>query len=185
MRATAELLASLGHDVEEVDPHYPEAAAPFMVQYFGALRREADMVERRDLLERRTRETVRLGAWVRPRTVEWAIRQGEEVARKANRVFDDVDVLLTPTMANRPPVAGSVQGLGTVRSLLKSLPASSYAALWNVTGNPAANVPVGFGSDGLPLGVQIVGRRDDETTLLSLAAQVEKAQPWTDRRPAL
>ena len=72
-----------------------------------------------------------------------------------------------------------------MRSLLKSLPASAYAALWNVTGNPAANVPVGFGSDGLPLGVQIVGRRDDETTLLSLAAQMEKAQPWTDRRPAL
>lgn len=185
VRATAELLASLGHDVEEVDPHYPEATAPFMVQYLGALRREADLVERRDLLERRTRETVRLGAWVRPGTVEWAIRQGEEVARKANRVFDDVDVLLTPTMANRPPVAGSVQGLGTVRSLLKSLPASAYAALWNVTGNPAANVPVGFGTDGLPLGVQLVGRRDDETTLLSLAAQLEKAQPWTDRRPAL
>ena len=185
VRATAELLAGLGHDVEEIDPQYPEATAPFMVQYLGALRREAEMVERRDLLERRTRETVRLGAWVRPRTVEWAIRQGEEVARKANRVFDDVDVLLTPSMANRPPVAGSVQGLGTVRSLLKSLPASAYAALWNVTGNPAANVPVGFGSDGLPLGVQIVGRRDDETTLLSLAAQMEKAQPWTDRRPAL
>jgi amidase len=185
VRATADLLAGLGHDVAEVDPHYPDATAPFLVQYLGAIRREADMVERRDLLERRTRETARLGAWVRPGAVEWAIRQGEEVARKANRVFDDVDVLLTPTLAIRPPVAGSVQGLGTVRSLLKSLPASAYAALWNVTGNPAANLPVGFGADGLPLGVQVVGRRDDETTLLSLAAQVERAQPWAGRRPVL
>jgi amidase len=183
--ATADLLAGLGHDVAEVDPHYPDATAPFLVQYLGAIRRECDMVERRDLLERRTRETARLGAWVRPGAVEWAIRQGEAVARKANRVFDDVDVLLTPTIAHRPPVAGSVQGLGTVRSLLKSLPASAYAALWNVTGNPAANVPVGFGADGLPLGVQLVGRREDETTLLSLAAQLEKAQPWADRRPVL
>lgn len=182
---TAALLAGLGHDVAEVDPAYPDATAPFLVQYFGAIRRESDMVERRDLLERRTRQTGRLGAWVRPGTVDWAIRQGEQVAVKANRVFDGVDVLLTPTIAHRPPVAGSVQGLGTVRSLLKSLPASAYAALWNVTGNPAANVPAGFGADGLPLGVQLVGRRDDETTLLSLSAQLEKARPWADRRPVL
>ena len=55
----------------------------------------------------------------------------------------------------------------------------AYCALWNVTGNPAAAVPAGVAADGLPLAVQLVGRRDDETTLLSLSAQLEAARPWT------
>jgi amidase len=182
---TAEVLAGLGHRVEEVDPHYPDATAPFLVQYLGAIRREAALVERPELLERRTRETARLGSWVRPGTVEWAMRQGDKVSVKANRVFDRYDLLLTPAVAHRPPVAGYVQGLGTVRSLLRSLPVSAYAALWNVAGNPAASVPVGFARDGLPLAVQLVGRTDDEPTILSVAAQLERAQPWGGRRPAL
>jgi amidase len=182
---TADVLAGLGHRVEEVDPQYPDATAPFLVQYLGAIRREAALVERPELLERRTRETARLGSWVRPGTVEWAMRQGDKVSVKANRVFDRYDLLLTPAVAHRPPVAGYVQGLGTVRSLLRSLPVSAYAALWNVTGNPAASVPVGFARDGLPLAVQLVGRTDDEPTILSVAAQLEKAQPWGGRRPPL
>lgn len=181
----ADTLSRLGHHVEEVDPGYPDVTATFMVQYLAAIRRERDMVEHPELLERRTRETARLGAWVRPGIVEWAMRQGEKASAKANRVFASVDLLLTPTTANRPPVAGAVQGLGTVRSLLTSLPVSGYALMWNVAGNPAASVPVGFARDGLPLAVQLVGRRDDEPTILSVAAQLERALPWADKRPPL
>lgn len=56
-----------------------------------------------------------------------------------------------------------------------------YTAIWNVTGQPAMTVPLYHGDDGLPLAVQIVGRPVSETTLLSLAAQLEAAQPWADR----
>lgn len=63
------------------------------------------------------------------------------------------------------------------------MPMVAYTALWNVTGNPAASVPVGLADDGLPVGVQLVGRRDDETTLLALAAQLERARPWVQLRP--
>ena len=72
-----------------------------------------------------------------------------------------------------------------MRSLLRSLPISAYAALWNVTGNPAASVPAGFARDGLPLAVQLVGRSDDEPTILAVAAQLEQELAWTGRRPAL
>ncbi len=101
-----------------------------------------------------------------------------KISVKANRVFDQCDVLLTPAIAHRPPLAGVISGRGTVASALASMPAIAYAALWNVAGNPAASVPVGVGADGMPLAVQLVGRTDDEPTLLSLSAQMEQAQSF-------
>jgi amidase len=183
--ATAELLSSLGHQVEEVDPGYPDPTAAFIPQFLGGVRAEAQEMEHPELLERRTRETVRLGAWVRPRVVEWAMRQGEKVAAKANRVFDSYDLLLTPVIAPRLPEVGVLDGVGTVGAALKSMPMIAYTALWNVTGNPAASVPAGFGRDGLPLAVQLVGRTDDEPTILNVSAQLEQARPWADARPVV
>ncbi len=182
---TAAVLERLGHRVEEVDPGYPDPSAAFVPQFFAGVRSEADLVERPERLERRTRETVRLGAWVRPRVREWAIGQGRKVAARANRVFDRHDLLLTPTIAHRPPLAGVLDGVGTVRAAWLSTPMIAYTALWNVAGNPAASVPAGVGRDGLPLAVQLVGRPDDEPTVLAVSAQLERDQPWAARRPAL
>jgi amidase len=175
---TARLLADLGHDVREVDPRYPDPTLAFVPQFLAGIASEAEVVEHRDRLERRTRETLRLGAWVTPRVVERALREGERVSARANRVFDGVDVLLTPAIAHRPPRAGRLDGIGTVRAVLRAMPMIAYAALWNVAGNPAASVPCGPGPDGLPVGVQLVGRPDDEATLLSLSAQLERVRPW-------
>ncbi|MBJ7357871.1 amidase [Nocardioides sp.] len=175
---TARLLADLGHDVREVDPHYPDPTAAFVPQFFGGIRDEADRMEHFDRLERRTRQAYRLGSWVRPRVVDFAMRQSEVVSRKANRVFDAVDVLLTPAIAHRPPRVGILDNAGAVESMLRAMPAIAYAALWNVAGNPAASVPCGTADDGLPLAVQLVGRPHEETTLLSLSAQLEGARPW-------
>ena len=58
------------------------------------------------------------------------------------------------------------------------MPAIAYAAIWNVAGNPAAAVPRGLADDGLPLSVQLVGPTDGEEVLVSLAAQLEAADPW-------
>ncbi|MGB0099047.1 MAG: amidase [Nocardioides sp.] len=178
VRDTAALLTDLGHDVREVDPRYPDPTAAFVPQFFAGIRAEADEVDHYDRLERRTRETCRLGSWVTPRVVEWALEQTEQVSAKANRVFEDVDVLLTPAIAHRPPRVGRLDGVGTVRASLRAMPSIAYAALWNVAGNPAASVPAGVAGDGLPVAVQLVGRTDDEITLLSLSAQLEEARPW-------
>jgi amidase len=185
VRETASLLASLGHHVEEVDPGYPDPSRAFVPQFLAGVRSCIESVEHPERLERRTRETGRLGTWVTPMLREWAIRQGEHVAAKANLVFRSCDVLLTPTIAHRPPDVGVLDGTGTLRASLVSQPMIAYTALWNVTGNPAAAVPAGFGEDGLPLSVQLVGRPNDEPTLLTLSAQLEKARPWADTRPAL
>jgi amidase len=175
---TARLLTGLGHDVREVDPHYPDPTAAFVPQFFAGIRTEAAAVEHYERLERRTRETCRLGAWVTPRVVDFALRQTEKVSAKANRVFDSVDVLLTPSIAHRPPKVGVLDGTGTLRASLKAMPAIAYVALWNLAGNPACSVPSGTGTDGLPIGCQLVGRTDGEETLFSLAAQLEVARPW-------
>ena len=175
---TARLLTELGHDVAEVDPAYPDPTLAFVPQFFAGIRSEADEVEHYERLERRIRATYRLGTWVTPKVRERALSMTETVSLEANRIFDRIDVLLTPTTAHRPPRTGVHTGTGPVRATLRSMPAIAYVALWNVAGNPAASVPRGVGDDGLPLAVQLVGPTDGEGRLLSLAAQLEQAAPW-------
>lgn len=182
---TAALLRRLGHECHEVDARLPDPTAAFVPQFFAGIRAEADAVDHYERLERRTRETYRLGSWVTPGVTRWALRATERISARANRVFADLDVLLTPTVAHRPPPTGVLDGRGTVGASLAALPAIAYAALWNVAGNPAAHVPSGLADDGLPVGVQLVGRTDGEETLLSLAAQLEAARPWPVLAPAL
>jgi amidase len=175
---TAVLLEGLGHEVFEIDPRYPDPTRAFVPQFFAGIRTEADEVEHYDRLERRTREVYRLGSWVTPKVVKFALKETERLSHKANRVFERCDVLLTPATAHRPPEVGVLDGVGAVRASLRAMPAIAYAAIWNLAGNPAASVPAGIGGDGMPLAVQLVGRTDGEPTLLSLSAQIEAARPW-------
>jgi amidase len=175
---TARLLAGLGHDVREVRPRYPDTTLAFLPQFFAGVRTESDAVEHFDRLEPRTRLVHHLGRWVTPRVRDRAIAAGERLSERANHVFDDVDVLLTPTVPIRPRRVGVLTGTRPVRVALASTQMIAWTSLWNVTGNPAASVPAGLGPDGLPLAVQLVGRIGDEPTLLSVAAQLERTRPW-------
>lgn len=185
VRQTAEILAELGHQVFEVDPRYPDATAVFTPQFYGGIRAEADAVEHPERLERRTKQTLFVGKAFPQPVVEWAVRRSDRFAAKANRVFERVDLLLTPVIAHRPRPVGVLDGASSIMAQLRSLPMVAYTAIWNAAGNPAASVPAGFGSDGLPLAVQLVGRPHDEPTILQVAAQLETARPWAGRRPPL
>jgi amidase len=186
LEETAALLQDLGHRVFEVDPRLPFPTPAFLPQYFGALRDEASRVAEPELLEPRTKQLLRMGAWARPGVVRAGERLGERMRRTVDtRVFSLCDVLLTPTVAPRPQELPVIQHRGAVTALLASLPTVAYCALWNVTGHPAAAVPAGFAADGLPTSVQLVGRHGEEPTLLSLAAQLESVRPWADQRPVL
>ena len=161
-----------------MDAQLPDPTAAFVPQFFAGVRSEADEVEHFDRLEPRTRQVHRLGTWARGAVLRKALRHGESISERANRVFTQVDVLLTPTIACRPPRTGQLDRGGALSQSMKAMPMIAHTALWNVTGNPAASVPAGVGPDGLPLAVQIVAPRGEETTLLSLAAQLEQARPW-------
>ncbi len=86
-------------------------------------------------------------------------------------------MLLTPMTAGPAFEHGRFSKRGAFRCLLGESRFYPYAVAWNHTGQPAASVPAGLSSEGLPLAVQIVGRPNDEGTLLSLAAQLERRAP--------
>ncbi len=99
--------------------------------------------------------------------------------------FEQYDLLLTPTVAVPPFELGKfgVREIAGVKvSPLGWMP---FAYPFNITGQPAASVPCGWTDDGLPVGLQIVGRRFDDITVLRAAAAFEQALPWSGRRPPL
>ncbi len=96
---------------------------------------------------------------------------------------DGFDVLLTPTCAEPPPELGDLIRPETDGARL--LPFAIFTAPFNITGQPAASVPMHWTPAGLPVGVQLVGAPYREDVLLRLAAQIEQTAPWSDRRPAL
>jgi amidase len=93
-------------------------------------------------------------------------------------------VLLTPATAKPPPRIGQLEGRGALWTLNAVAAMVPYNGVWNMSGQPAAAVPAGLGSDGLPRAVQVVGRANGEAAILSLASQLEGARPWAQRRPA-
>jgi len=137
------------------------------------IRDDAEMLGGPAGLEPRTRTMVRMGRLMSDRIVARARAREADRAERINEVFDDADVLLTPTIAAPPPKAGVWGRRGGLRAMNGGSPYVSFTSQWNFTGQPALSLPMGFDGDGLPLSVQLVGRPDDEATLLSLAAQLE------------
>jgi amidase len=185
VRRTAELLAGLGHHVRDVDLPLDRAAQEFSLRYLRAIHDDAEVVEDPARLERRTRQLVRLGGLVPQRVARRARAAGEADAGPLGRSLRDVDVLLTP-VTNRPAVPvrrwARAGGLRTVLSMARVY---GFTPLWNHTGRPAASVPAGLGSQGLPLAVQLVGRREHDADVIALAAQLEQQRPWAHLRPPL
>ena len=185
LEGTVELLRSLGHEVSERDPDYGPGAIPaVLVRYLRGIHDDARAMAHPERLERRTRGMARLGGLIPPALVEQALAGEADFARRLGGVLEDHDVLLTPATATPPPRIGKLQGRGAIWTLNAIAGMVPYNGVWNVTGQPVASVPAGFGSDGLPRGVQLVGRPNDEATLLSLAGQIEAERPWAEQRPA-
>jgi aspartyl-tRNA(Asn)/glutamyl-tRNA(Gln) amidotransferase subunit A len=108
-----------------------------------------------------------------------------ELNRLLWHFFDRFDLLLTPTMPTeafsaKGPPPGEIEGVP-----IPLLGAVAFTYPFNLSGHPAATVPVGFTPSGLPAGLQIVGPRHEDERVLQAAFQYEKAHPWNDCRPGI
>jgi amidase len=181
---TIELLRSLGHQLDERDPDYGPGAVPAItVRYLRGIHDGAEALPHPERLERRTRAMARMGGLIPRALLDRSLAAEPQFAQRLNGVFEDHDVLLTPATAAPPPHIGQLEGRGALWTLNTVARWVPYNGVWNVTGQPAASVPAGFGADGLPRAVQLVGRANDEATLLSLAGQLEAERPWAQQRP--
>ena len=181
---TAALLRAMGHTVTETQPNFLPLEEPYLVVStigIGVL----DLTPRQlDLLEPRTR--VIFDAAREMKAVEYvrALNEMHLHARTVAGFFEEYDALLTPTLSRPAPPIGEIGkdvhgAWNDYRNWL------CWTWPFNVTGQPAASVPAGFSSEGLPIGVQVVGRAADERTVLSLSAELERARPWIDHRPPI
>ena len=182
-REMADLLRSLGHEVRERDPRYGFFLQLFLPRWLKGISDDAARMARPERLERRSKAIARLGAAVPPDWVERSRAAAPRWAEQVNEIFDDHDVVLTPHPAALPLPLDRVEHRSTARTWLEAAGFVAYDTPWNLTGQPAASVPAGFTDGGLPRSVQLVGRPNDEGTLLSLAAQIEAERPWAERRP--
>jgi amidase len=186
VEGTAALLRGLGHTVVERDPDYDGAElARGLSRYLRGIYDDAVATGARERLERRTQRMARLGRLIPPSVVARSRAEEAAVTARLGRLWDDVDVLLTPALTSPPLPVGTFEGRGALRTFYGSGQFVPHLGTFNVTGQPAASVPAGWTADGVPLAVQLVGRSGDEATLLSLAAQLEAERPWADRHPAL
>jgi amidase len=98
---------------------------------------------------------------------------------------DGWDLLLTPTLGEPPLEIGELQaGNGDpLRGMRRATAFVPFTPPFNVSGQPAINVPLWWNDEGLPIGIQLVAAYGREDVLIRVASQLEQAQPWTDRRP--
>lgn len=168
----AGVLAVAGHQVTELTIPYGIDTKSLTVRYLRGIRDAARSVDEPERLEPRTRSIARLGAPFGRRALDWSIRQGEQLGATVHDRLG-VDVLLMPVMSGPPIPVGHWRRKGGLGLVLAMNAFYAYTAQWNHAGVPAVSVPAGTTPDGLPLAVQLVGRRGHDAELMSLAAQLE------------
>ncbi len=118
-----------------------------------------------------------------------AMAHGNLISRQIGAFFQNVDAFITPTLAQPPAPLGELnqnrKGMTAMEWTRQVFTYVPFTPVFNSTGQPAISLPLHWSANGLPIGVQIVGRFGDEATLLRLASQLETARPWAGKRPPI
>ena len=183
-RDAADLLASLGHEVEETAPDWGGAG---LMDDFRPVWQIAPgaLPDPRPVGAHAAQPGVPPG---RPRDVERRLRGAvsrlQLRARRIVSLWSRYDLLLTPTLALPPvPVGWESEPDDPWEQFDRAARFTPFTAAFNVTGQPAMSVPLHWSAEGLPIGVQLVGPPLGDAVLFRVAAQLEAARPWADRRP--
>ena len=193
------LLESLGHTVEDSSPVDPQLAETLDLEDSFMTRWAAGQAATLDQLAMLVGRPITADD-VEPLT--WALAEiGRE--RSSARYLTDhglhqlvgrgiaswfeggYDLLLTPTMAEPPVPLGTYDQSGPdpLDAFRRAIPAGSFTAIFNATGQPAISLPLHWTADDLPVGIQLVAPFGREDLLIDVAAQLEQAQPWFQRTP--
>ena len=189
----SELLRSLGHEVEEVDPPWPVEGLTEVFGVVFAIHIAMSIAASGVIAGREpTAEDMEPMSWAIFSMVQNlnAVQgaglavQLQGIARQLVSFLAPYDALLIPALAERPLPLGLLDTAAEnpMGTFSRSALFTPFTALFNADGQPAISLPLFQGEDGLPLGVQIVGRPAGEAALLALATQLEEANPWAERR---
>jgi amidase len=182
---TASLLADAGHEVVAHDPAYGLAQLLFARTWVRGIHEDTTALPDPSQLERSTRQMAAAGRVLVPdRRRASLLRARERATARITALWDSFDVLLTPSLVRTAIPADGAYGRSAIAAVDAAGRFAPFTAMFNLTGQPAVAVPAGWGRDGLPLSVQLVGRLGAEDVLYSLAGQLEQAAPWADRRPS-
>ncbi len=190
------LLEQLGHKVEAASPDgldEPEYVTNFITMWAAGNAWALDWWSRQlggrtigaDDVEIGTWSLVELGRSVS--APQWlTAREWLQVnSRRLVSWWQDFDLLVTPTIAEPPPVLGQMVSTADnpMGGLMRAAGLVPFTPPFNVSGQPAISLPLHWSSTGLPIGVQLVAAPNREDVLIQVAAQLEAAAPWADRRP--
>jgi amidase len=193
VRSAAELCASLGHDVEEATPDWhDDSIVVLFLQLWASLIGSLvdNLVELGGdarTVEAHNAALHELGQEITANQLGVTLSKLHHYAWRVCAFWEHFDVLLTPTLTE-PPLAldalFELSGDDPLYPLNRAGVWIPFTPVANVTGQPAVNLPLSW-HEGLPVGIQAIGRLYDEATLYRLSAQLEAARPWEDRRPAI
>lgn len=194
--ATVKLLRDLGHEVEEREISVPEEffAENFVPIWTSGVAQSFDFIGktrgdpvRAEEVEPFSWALYQVGRVQSASDYLRAVQACQLISRQVAAEFASMDVWLTPVLGQPPVELGALDFVpeDPMRAFLRGKDFVPFTALCNMTGQPAMSVPLYWNEEGLPMGSHLVGRYGDETTLFKLAAQLERAQPWLERRPSL
>src|SRR5437660_185641 len=182
----ARAFRELGCRVEEIDPGWPSPFAAWRAIFAGGIAtRLASYTSERDKIDAGLLRIVDEALKSPPTAFVQAFFDRLAWLDHPRRLFEGYDLLLTPTLA-RPAFAVGLDNATEIAG--RPVPEwawSPFTYPFNLTGQPAASVPCGFTKGGLPIGLQVVGRRFDDATVLRASAAFEAARPWAQNRPPL
>lgn len=183
----ARRLPEAGAHFEEVVLDWTDPYDCWSVFFYGgiAARLADSMAEKGDLLDPGLRPVVERGLKLSAVDYVNALVQRTAFWQRARLVFDKFDLLVTPTLAVPPFPVGQDRPDAPPGRDGAELRWSPFTYPFNLTGQPAVSVPCGWTQSGLPVGLQIVGRRFDDMAVLRAARAWEQIRPWADRRPKM
>jgi len=196
VRDAAALCDDLGHEVVEASPEIPaELLSQSFITLWSAgcawmidgIALSSGRTPAPDQFEALTWALYGMGRAQTAPAYLLALTALQKISRQIAQFFRDYDVLLTPTLGEPPVPLGTFDSPpdDPLRGLMRAGQFVPFTPIYNVTGQPAMSVPLYWNSEGLPIGVHFIGRFGDEGTLFRLAAQLESARPWADRRPRI